>query len=161
MERGELSNNEARDFVLRANATTHGAPACFTVEFKKTGTRFTYYTELGKPKPGSKWAGQEPLRAVHVLTGPDNTRDYSFLGFLIPHRGRHEYLHRSKRISGNAASVRAFDFWWTRIELGDGYRYATVWHEGRCGRCGRKLTTPKAVKRGLGERCAKKEQTCK
>ena len=29
-----------------------------------------------------------------------------------------------------------------------------VWHEGICGRCGRKLTVPESVERGLGPECA-------
>ena len=29
-----------------------------------------------------------------------------------------------------------------------------VWHEGRCGRCGRKLTTPQSVETGFGPVCA-------
>lgn len=31
-----------------------------------------------------------------------------------------------------------------------------VWHEGRCGRCGRKLTVPSSIETGLGPECAGK-----
>jgi hypothetical protein len=28
-----------------------------------------------------------------------------------------------------------------------------VWHEGRCGACGRRLTVPESIERGLGPEC--------
>jgi hypothetical protein len=31
-----------------------------------------------------------------------------------------------------------------------------VWHEGRCGRCGRRLTVPESIESGLGPECATK-----
>lgn len=30
-----------------------------------------------------------------------------------------------------------------------------VYHSGRCGSCGRELTTPESIRRGLGKKCAK------
>ena len=30
----------------------------------------------------------------------------------------------------------------------------TVWHEGKCGACGRKLTVPDSIKSGIGPVCA-------
>jgi hypothetical protein len=32
-------------------------------------------------------------------------------------------------------------------------RLLEVWHEGRCGRCGRALTVPESVERGIGPEC--------
>jgi hypothetical protein len=31
-----------------------------------------------------------------------------------------------------------------------------VYHEGRCGRCNRKLTVPESIETGLGPECASK-----
>lgn len=31
-----------------------------------------------------------------------------------------------------------------------------VWHEGQCGRCGRALTDPESIERGIGPECIKK-----
>ena len=31
-----------------------------------------------------------------------------------------------------------------------------IWHEGRCGRCGRKLTVPSSIESGIGPECASK-----
>jgi hypothetical protein len=28
-----------------------------------------------------------------------------------------------------------------------------IWHEGRCGRCGRKLTVPESIHNGYGPEC--------
>jgi hypothetical protein len=31
-----------------------------------------------------------------------------------------------------------------------------LWHEGRCGRCGRRLTVPESIASGIGPECAAK-----
>jgi hypothetical protein len=28
-----------------------------------------------------------------------------------------------------------------------------IWHEGRCGRCGRRLTVPESIESGYGPEC--------
>lgn len=47
------------------------------------------------------------------------------------------------------------------VDMGDEVAYALdaldrveVWHEGSCGRCGRKLTVPSSIETGLGPECA-------
>lgn len=38
----------------------------------------------------------------------------------------------------------------------DQYPYVVVFHEGKCGRCGRRLTDPHSIKMGFGPECIKK-----
>lgn len=30
-----------------------------------------------------------------------------------------------------------------------------IWHEGKCGRCGRQLTVPESIESGFGPECVK------
>lgn len=134
-------NNAAR-FLYAGNAI-------FTLRSKKTGTRFTY--RVSHKKGGD-------VSFVSLLTGSDNTRDYSYMGLLPDDRaGEIRGVGKGKSCTSyDAPSAKAFryflDFVWGRND-GAGLE---VWHEGRCGRCGRKLTVPESISTGLGPECAGK-----
>ena len=34
--------------------------------------------------------------------------------------------------------------------------FVEIWHEGKCGKCGRPLTVPSSIENGLGPSCLKK-----
>jgi len=94
---------------------------------------------------------------VKVLTGPDNSLDYTYLGMLLPQNGEIKITKKSK-YSDNSYVVRLLSrtikaLWQDREAdiLAAGF---DIHHEGRCGRCGRKLTVPESVKTGLGPECA-------
>ena len=56
----------------------------------------------------------------------------------------------------SGVSVQAFIWFLNRIEADkptDGFEF---WHEGKCGRCGRKLTVPESIEAGIGPECAGK-----
>jgi hypothetical protein len=139
-------NGDARHvlaFLLAGNSHA-------TFVSRKTGTRFTY--RLRAPKEGSK-----DVRFVAVLTGPD---DYRFVGtvFLRDRQGadqapRFVYSPRSS-IGATAPSVKAFEWVWRRLAGGQATAGVEIWHEGRCGKCGRRLTDPESISTGLGPVCA-------
>ena len=114
-----------------------------------TGARFTYRICASKRRDGDD---RPPVHFVAVLSGPDNDADYTFLGTVFAD-GTYR-PGRNSRIAKDAPSARAFDWAWgylTDDRLPPG---AEVWHEGRCGRCGRSLTVPESVATGLGPICA-------
>lgn len=88
---------------------------------------------------------------VDYLSGPDNTRDYVGFGFLTP-RGRQNWSVW-KRFRDNERLARAL---WGLFEDSEkaGMEYAI--RSGNCYRCGRTLTVPASVHRGLGPVCAEK-----
>jgi hypothetical protein len=122
-----------------------------TLVSTKTGNRFTYRIRQA----------EGDARAPHfvsVLDGPNNEEDFAFLGTIFWRKtygvDRSYYHGRKSRISPNAPSAQAFEWAWEHIAAGfipDGLE---VWHEGRCGRCGRALTTPESIATGLGPVCA-------
>lgn len=117
--------------------------ATLTVKSKQTGTRFTY--RFNRPP------GDDPARCVwvRVLTGPDNESSYRYLGVLWPD----DMIYRAKGAEPSSLAVA-----WLVNTLRDKpdalLEQAEVWHEGKCCRCGRKLTTPESIARGLGPECA-------
>lgn len=130
-----------------------GGNAVVTFESRKTGARFTYRIRLADPRPGDD---REPPHFVAVLTGANNNSDYTYLGTIF---GKKVYAHGKKsKIASDAPSAVAFAWAWKHLSAGRMPPQMTVWHEGRCGRCGRRLTTPESVATGFGPVCAGKGQ---
>lgn len=121
--------------------------ATFTLQGRHS--RFTYRVRLND-------AGT--LYFVGVLTGSDNTSDYSYLG-TVACEERAPYKHgRKSRVGEDAPSVRAFAWFWRALTTKDEEALAQVEfrHEGRCGRCNRLLTVPESLDRGIGPECWEK-----
>jgi hypothetical protein len=142
--------SHAAQFADVTQALTYilAGDARVTLVSKKTGTRFTFEIALKRDKDG---APASP-HFVRVLTGPNNTRDYDFLGSVFD---RASYRHgRKSKITPDAPSARAFAWVFDRLVKGELPEQVEVWHEGRCGRCGRPLTTPESIASGIGPVCA-------
>lgn len=143
---GRLESAEAaHDFALAGNAR-------FTIVSVATGTRFTYRVAVSKKLKEGADAPTGPWW-VEVLTGPDNAADYGYFGTIFPD-GRYVYNARKAVIGSTAPSVRAFEWFWRQIQAKTLPTTVEVWHEGRCGRCGRDLTVPESIATGLGPVCA-------
>jgi hypothetical protein len=137
-----------RSFALAGKATV-------TIESLKTGAHYTYKIE--KAKSGSAWF-------VSVLSGPSNETDFTYMGMLFSseqktwfgHNGTEFRLTKKSRYTDDAVCVRAFRFFWRFVEAGAMPQDMNVRHSGACGRCGRTLTTPESLDRGIGPECANK-----
>ena len=126
-------------FMLARNAHV-------TFQSRRTGTRFTYRVRAAKPHPDGG-----PSHFVSVLTSSDNDHGYEYLGCFF---NRKMYAHgRKSRISSDAPSAVAFMWVWKHLFAGKMHPELAVYHEGRCGRCGRRLTDPTSIETGLGPKC--------
>jgi hypothetical protein len=127
---------DAKTFLLAGNSRT-------TIRSTKTGQRYTF--KVRRP-------AQDKPHFVSVLTGSDNEQDYSFLGTIFD--AQDYRISRKSIISEKAPSALAFDWFWAQLqkegELPEGLE---VYHEGRCGRCGRALTVPESIESGFGPEC--------
>lgn len=135
---GQLMDNES---VIRF---VNGGKAIFTLVSKKTGQRYTY--KVSESSDGEVFF-------VALLSGPDNTEDYSFIGFIRDGAFRHS---RKARVGVDAPSFRAFDWFYRNLESPTLLAGLEVWHEGKCCRCGRTLTVPSSIAIGIGPECAGK-----
>lgn len=140
-----VTAERALAFMLAGNAT-------FTFRSTKTGERFTYKVSQAEPTP--KYP--DPAWFVAVLTGPENTSDYQYAG-LIRKRGDDVLTFAwtgKSRFASTAPCVNAFRWTFLRLSFNRMPGNVEIWHEGRCGRCGRKLTVPESIAAGLGPECA-------
>lgn len=89
---------------------------------------------------------------VSALTGQNNDTDYQYLGTVCGHEYRHG---RKSRIGADAPAAKAFAWFFAGLTAFPErvFEQVEVWHEGRCGRCGRKLTAPESVESGFGPEC--------
>lgn len=90
---------------------------------------------------------------VDVLTGADNESSYTPAGILDGARVRST---RAARIGADAPSVRALEWTMRHLQAGAIPAALSVYHDGRCGHCARKLTTPESLESGFGPVCREK-----
>jgi hypothetical protein len=151
----------SKEFVLAGRAVfTIEVPEAFVA---KHGTKphytFKVVKKEGTPRyPRDTWF-------VNLLTGPQNTRDYTYLGLLDVESGqvrltaKSKYAHDSlilRMLNRVLALIWLADVNTDELENQHEVIKSTgfdVHHEGRCGMCGRPLTTPESVKTGIGPIC--------
>jgi hypothetical protein len=124
--------------------------AIFTVVSKATGKRFTFKVKL---------SDDGDIAFVSVLSGSDNTSDYTYLGII-----RRDHVQvgapfdfgsyrstRGSRVSSNAPSQLAARWFFGALGREDAEQLdkCEVWHEGRCCRC-----DPESIEAGIGPKCA-------
>lgn len=125
--------------------------AVFTIRNARTDGRYTYRVSLALHQRG-------PVRRynVAVLTGGP-VEPYAYLGTLLVLASGVVYHHgRTSAIGPDSPGAVAFAWSWARIagHVGHGLpECVEFWHEGRCGRCGRPLTDPESIARGIGPVC--------
>jgi len=136
----------SKEFLLAGNAT-------FTVS-NPEGKHYTFKVANPKHDMGISLSGvKRPAPYfISVLTGPDNTNNYTYLGMVVEN---HVKLTKASKYTMGSTIYRVANWAVMGIlkggELPDGY---SISHAGSCGRCGRKLTTPKSIELGLGPVCA-------
>lgn len=133
--------------------------AIFTVA-NPAGTHYTYRV---RAKDFADGTGTRHF--VSLLTGPDNLHDYTYIGMLSSplvdtqrHAAPHLILTAKSKLPATATPVAVLN-WALQVIAGlrplpPGY---SIQHEGRCGRCGRTLTVPESIERGIGPECAQME----
>lgn len=142
---------EIRRFILGGNAT-------FTVV--EDDVRFTYKVKSGKKDATANWStgnADKSMYFVSVLNGPSNESDYAYMGLLREDKvnGGFGYARTLKsRVNSDAPSHLIFARFWHLLE--NGCRLPAgleFWHEGQCCVCGRKLTVPESIEKGIGPEC--------
>jgi len=128
----------------------------FTLVSQHTGTRYTYRIRANKTFP--------TMFFVETLVGSDNESDFLYIGYmrvdaggnLISHFRTGSCLYAGQKGRPNDVRFKALS--WLTTALSRDYVPRTVefWHEGRCGRCNRKLTDPESIASGFGPECRKR-----
>ena len=143
-----------KNFVL-------GGKATFTIEMEsgfasKHGLKDHYTFKVSHKEASMKFP---EAWFVSMLTGPDNSSDFAYLGMLDKNQGDIRLTAKSK-LTDDSMVVKILKRTLARLWAGQEEEIAKagfdVHHEGRCARCGRKLTVPESIKSGFGPECAGK-----
>jgi len=145
-----MSTTTIEGFPITASWVRAGK-AVFTVHNDK-GDHYTYKVTRKDEK------GRAPVWFVSLLSGPDNMSDYTYVGVLNAANGSVR-LTRASRFNDTSRPYMVVDWAlrnvWAGKEFPAGYG---INGEGRCGRCGRRLTHPDGVddsgyRLGYGPEC--------
>jgi hypothetical protein len=106
-----------------------------------TSNRFTYKVVKHKT---------DDIYFINVLTSPDT---YTFFGTYR----NGQFKHSPKaRISAEAQSVKVFQFVIAKLATNTLINLIEIYHDGRCGKCGKQLTVPESLETGFGPECYKR-----
>lgn len=151
-----MANALTKHFFCAGNCTfTVRVPEDFA---GKNGCNLHYTFKVEKAEPTERFP--KPATFIKLLTGPDNTQDYSYLGMLNEETGEVRLTQRSC-VGETAWAVRIIRRVFGQMWEGEGCAAIEragwhLHHEGRCGRCGRPLTVPESLEVGIGPDCAEK-----
>lgn len=136
--------------------------AIVTIRSKVTTDRFTFKFVRPEEQPNR----ERPIWA-RLMMGSDNETNYSMMGTFWPNQDTGgawhvRYAHYTKflKVKEDANSVKAAKWLFYRVYVCESvpaplFDQAEIWHEGCCGRCGRRLTVPESIASGFGPECVK------
>lgn len=133
MKEGQLSHDKAIDFIFSGKAYV-------TFQNPNSGNRFTYKV---------KKHDTDDIFFVSVLTSPDT---YQFIGSIKNYVFKHS---KKSKIFNDSKSVVVFDYVLNHLVMNTLNTSIEIFHDGKCGKCGRQLTDPISVEFGLGPHCRK------
>lgn len=134
----------AKRFVLSGRAL-------FTLKSARTGNHITF-----KIKAAREQRPQGPSHFVSVLDHADGQGGYSYLGLVRDERFEIGSLRKTHHTSSSTSAI-ALSWLFGNLAQGQLPEQCELWHEGKCGRCGRRLTHPDSIATGLGPECAGKK----
>jgi uncharacterized protein (DUF736 family) len=143
-----------RTYILGGNSK-------FTLRSKKSGERLTFRVKSAPKDQSQNWTVNNQNHTtyfVSVLSGPDNSNDYLYIGLLKQHgEGHFDFIHTRKSPAMDTKSFSTFKWFWNLLEQGCHVsQQVEFWHEGSCCRCGRTLTVPESIADGIGPECRSK-----
>jgi hypothetical protein len=145
MERHIIPAETLRQFVFGGHAT-------LTVESVTTGNYFTYRLKhFYKTEDGKRVLDRNSNIKVWVLSGPNNETSYQYIGTI----NIRTYTFNPVNAGTDATSVGVISRLVALVRADQFPTQVRVYHNGTCGVCGRKLTTPSSIVSGIGPTCSK------
>jgi len=135
MTSGIIKHELALKFIL-------GGKSFVTFLNTKTDNRFTFKVVKHK---------KDDIYFVNVLTGPDI---YTFVGTVKDSVFKYS---KKSNISNEAQSVKVFNYIVNKLASNNLPDFIEIYHDGKCGKCGKRLTDPTSIKIGFGPFCINKK----
>jgi hypothetical protein len=128
-----------------------GGKSTFTLQSVASGERFTYKISESAKRAGDN---RPSVFFVSVLTGPDNSDNFSFVGTIFERKTFKFSPKAGYRV--DSPSVKAFSWAFSNFVGNVVPDKLEFWPSSHCARCGRKLTVPTSVHNGFGPECITK-----
>lgn len=138
MHENNIPQEKALEFILGGNAL-------FTCLNKNTQVRFTYKVVHD--------CDNEKQYKIYVLNGSDNTSNYKQIGYIDICRPFASAISVHTR---DLPSFKQFEYIYLILVTDRIIPDLEIWHMGRCCKCGRVLTVPDSIERGIGPECFSK-----
>jgi hypothetical protein len=127
-----------RDYVFGGNSTV-------TLRSVESGKHYTYKVQAKKDRT---------VFFVSNMYGYDEGPRFQYIGVLSDDC-RHFHHSPKSKMGDIAKCFTVFRWFIENLARGVLHKDLEVWHEGRCGRCGRVLTVAESIARGIGPKCVK------
>lgn len=136
MDSNIVKHNKIKRFIFAGNSY-------FTVVNEKTKNKLTFH--VTKPKENSPW----------FIWATNKKGKYCFLGTIFQRTEGIKYYWGWKkgRFTEDSIINKSFEYLLKKMLTDSLPKSLTFYHDGKCGRCGRRLTDPKSIKRGFGPYC--------
>lgn len=147
MEGGEVKQSNALNFMLAGNSE-------FILYSTKTQDKFRYTL---KKKKANKESNNENEEYIYFLNMYNNG-SMEYQGIIAFNSSLNQFkFYKGSKGLGNSSDVRirSLEFVLNKLFTGQTVGNLIVYHVGKCGRCGKKLTDPESILTGLGPSCSK------
>ena len=142
-ERSQLLGDDIKNFIFGGNAT-------FTIVNTDSKKYFPFKVRKSKDS--------DEVFFVSIMNHSVNNYNHNFLGTFFSKDNCYKTSKKSSIKSDTTSSKVISWFFNYFINSEEKYPTVQVYHDGKCGKCGRKLTTPESVKSGLGPICGGKNR---
>jgi len=131
-----IKHSKIRRFILAGNSY-------FTVVNEKTKNKLTFH--VIRPKEKGPW----------FVWSTNKKGKYCFLGTIFLGNTKLEYKFGWKkgRFTKDSIVNKSFEYLWKKMLSNSLSKSIIFYHEGKCGRCSKRLTDPKSIMRGFGPHC--------
>lgn len=141
---GKIEQSNALKFILAGKCE-------FVLHSTKTGDNFKF----SMSKQQSKDNIEKYIYFLNVLNEGD--KKYAGVVWFDDKTSEFRFSQGKKGQSDNKdLNIRSLIFVLNKLFKEETVQYLDVYHLGRCGKCGKKLTTPESILTGLGPTCSKK-----
>jgi len=141
LTRKSITPEQFRNFIFAGRSV-------FTLENNETGNYLTFKVKQikknYKPVPGKF--------AIECKTLGDNDHGYKFLGFL----DTNERKFKRRYWDQNFIGFKTWVWLLKNINRLEDFSKLSIYHEGRCCKCGMPLTVPESIDTGIGPECNKR-----
>lgn len=140
---GFIAQDKAFKFMLAGKSE-------FILHSTKTNGDFKFKLD----KKDSKYNAGEFVYFVFLKMG--RTDQYAGVMRFNPNSSEFEFKEKDGGpVKANSIEIRSLMFVINKLYREEAVQYLEVYHVGKCGKCGKKLTTPESILTGLGPSCSK------